>query len=129
MQNSEAALRIRTLIEGCPVPDEAGSAEDEIADLLRADGWEVARQVYVAERGDGRGGRVDLVVERDAATVAIEIDRRTPRRKSVVKLRARSWGRVIALRDPDPGFDLPIPEDLQVARLKPVAFTGWSDGI
>jgi hypothetical protein len=47
---------------------------------------------------DGRRGRIDLVVSRCGASVAIEIDARKPRRKSLDKLRCFNGGRVLVLR-------------------------------
>jgi len=47
---------------------------------------------------DSRGGRIDLVAERDGEWIAIEFDRRKPREKSLQKLRAFRGGRIVALR-------------------------------
>ncbi len=49
---------------------------------------QVSRQVYVQDRGDGRGGRVDIVLHTEQEVIPIEIDRRTPRAKSIFKVRS-----------------------------------------
>lgn len=44
------------------------------------------KEVPVLDRGDGRGGRVDLVYNIDGKRVGIELDRLKPRTKSIYKL-------------------------------------------
>ncbi len=47
----------------------------------------IKREVKVPNRGDGRGGRIDCVFTSTGGVVtAIEIDRNTPRTKSLYKL-------------------------------------------
>src|SRR5450631_1550830 len=55
------------------------------AALLKAGA--VKRQVKVANRGDGRRGYVDFVLIVAGEVVPIEVDRRTPRQKSIFKVR------------------------------------------
>lgn len=64
----------------------AAAVHDAAQKALIAAGWLVEREVPVDDRGDGRGGRVDLVARRDGISIGIEIDRETPRRNSVEKL-------------------------------------------
>ncbi len=49
----------------------------------------VLRQVKVHDRGDGRGGRIDLVFYslEEMVGIPIEIDRQTVRKKSIFKVR------------------------------------------
>jgi Holliday junction resolvase len=73
----------------CVLAARGDSAADYANDLrarLVAAGYDVTGEVPVTDRGDGRRGRVDLVATRGGETVAIECDRLSPRRKSVVKL-------------------------------------------
>lgn len=121
MERSEAIREIRERLEGLLVPDDAHQAHAVVADVLRAAGWQVRREVAVAVRGDGSGGRVDIEAERDDQLVGLEIDRCHPRRKSVLKLRCRNWIRVIALRDPSED-QVPIPDDFVVVGLVTEAF-------
>lgn len=46
----------------------------------------VKRQVKVSNRGDGRKGRIDVVFVLNSKEYAIEIDRKTPREKSIFKV-------------------------------------------
>lgn len=66
---------------------DAASFEKQIAERLAKIG-EVQRQVRVENRGDGRAGRIDLVLMTDEEAVPIEIDRMTPRAKSIFKVRS-----------------------------------------
>ena len=120
-------VELLNLLEGHEVPDDAHEAHADLADVLRCAGWAVRREVAVCARGDGSAGRVDIEATRGEQVIGIEIDRRRPRRKSVLKLRSRSWARVIALRDPDPEFDLPVPDDLAIVRLRTRDDSRWTD--
>lgn len=54
----------------------------EISDL-----GEIKKEVEVGDRGDGRCGRIDLVLKgSDGLTYAFELDRSCKRKKSVFKL-------------------------------------------
>ena len=80
-----------------PYTDNSRAAQAEAADRLEARDCYVAWEVRVPDRGDGRPGRVDLVAHHaDYGWFALEIDRKTPRRKSARKLRSL----------PSPGFVL-----------------------
>lgn len=127
MERSEAIRDVRARIEGLLVPDDAHQAHAAVAAALREGGWQVRREVRVATRGDGSGGRVDIVAQREEWLAGIEVDRQRPRRKSVAKLRTRDWIRVIALRDPDPDSDLPPPDDIVVISLRSESFAGWEE--
>lgn len=66
----------------------AATFEQMIANKLEASGFEVARQVMVDDRGDGRRGRIDLVASFNGERIPIEIDRKTARAKSVFKVKS-----------------------------------------
>jgi len=69
-------------------------------------GMKVSREYPVDDRGDGREGRVDLVVTCDTGEmVGVECDRASPRAKSIKKLKQLDYG-VIALRDSGAGTDI-----------------------
>lgn len=121
MERSEAILKLRERLEGLLVPDDAHQAHAAVASALLDDGWQVRREVRVAVRGDGSGGRVDIEAQRGNQVAGIEIDRERPRRKSVVKLRCRDWIRVIALRCPG-DEQVPVPDDFLVVRLATETF-------
>lgn len=77
----EGVLRTLTIGE-CAT---ASSFQDAFEAKCRALGWRVQREVRVENRGDGRAGYVDLVVHEPFA-LALELDRQTPRVKSIEKL-------------------------------------------
>lgn len=90
----EVRAQIATVIAGVQ-PKCRGTAKgfhDALAQGFMALGWTVEREVRVADRGDGRAGYMDLVVVAPLL-ICFEFDRKTPRRKSLEKLRgARSHG-------------------------------------
>ena len=63
------------------------ASQNTIGAWFASRGFNVQPEVPVADRGDGRSGRVDLVARRGGLTVAIEIDKTEPKAKSIVKLR------------------------------------------
>lgn len=64
---------------------DARSFEILLASKLEKHG-KVHTQVKVSDRGDGRRGKIDLVLETEGQLIPIEIDRLSPRRKSVFKV-------------------------------------------
>ena len=90
------------------LPGHAGDAaafRAAVAGRMRMAGGGVESEYRVPDRGDGRGGRIDLRIEISGETWFVDLDGRTPRAKSVAKLRAAvaahpgSRGLVV-LRDP-----------------------------
>lgn len=47
---------------------------------------ELKKEVFVSDRYDGRTGRVDILYKLDGLTYGIELDRFSPRNKSIFKL-------------------------------------------
>lgn len=47
----------------------------------------VMRQFKVPDRGDGRKGKIDIVFHYVGEFIPIEIDRKSPRKKSIFKVR------------------------------------------
>lgn len=82
--------------------DAARDFHGEVEAMLRVEGgWSVRREVVVQDRGDGRRGKIDLVATKDGRTVAIELDCRSPRAKSLRKLEAfNAHERIVILRRP-----------------------------
>lgn len=50
----------------------------------------LTKEVFVNDRGDGRSGRVDIVYEINGVKIGIELDRFSPRNKSIHKLKCLS---------------------------------------
>ena len=87
-------------LKGLTVTDNARVAQEEIAEELRDMGFSVRFEYPVEDRGDGCGGRVDLLAEKDGKYLAIEVDRNSPRQKSVHKLLGlHGFGKLILLRN------------------------------
>lgn len=75
--------------------------ENLLAEEFLSAGFVVDRQVSVPNRGDGRKGRIDLVVCTPTEKIGIEIDRTSARKKSIFKLRELAADRrIIVLRSP-----------------------------
>jgi hypothetical protein len=87
------------IFDGLTVPDDAKAAHDKITEWLGNLGYDCHKEIWVDDRGDGRRGRIDIVASNNAHTLAIEIDRLTPREKSVFKLKqVNGVIRIILLR-------------------------------
>ncbi len=66
---------------------------DSAIATLQAAGLDVHREYQVPERGDGREGRIDIVVtDGNGTRCGIELDRNSPRQKSLLKLGAVESG-------------------------------------
>jgi hypothetical protein len=77
---------IRSVLLECE-GDSAAEFHDDAYYRLMGAGFRVEREYPVNDRGDGKAGRVDLVVRGPCGLIGIEIDRKTPRAKSRFKLR------------------------------------------
>lgn len=106
MRDGERQATPRDLL--ADLPGHAGDAaafRAAVAGRMRMAGGGVESEYRVPDRGDGRGGRIDLRIEISGETWFVDLDGRTPRAKSVAKLRAAvaahpgSRGLVV-LRDP-----------------------------
>lgn len=82
-----------------PQPDNAHCVHAAAIEALAAAGFYVYPEFSIVY-GDGEHerGRIDIAVLMHGQTVAIEIDARKPRVRSLKKLRAFDGGRVLALR-------------------------------
>lgn len=74
---------------------------DEVADFLTIHGWDVKREFPVLI-SDGVHGMVDIVADYDGRRIALELDNRTPRGKSLIKLATFPSGvcTAVLLRNP-----------------------------
>ncbi len=94
------------------VSDRGRDAQHVVGDWLAEQGFTVCYAVPVADRGDGHRGFVDLVAQRQALRLAIEVDGRAPRRKSVIKLRqVAAARRIVVVRSYD-DWTGPTPEGI-----------------
>ena len=74
---------VETLL--CTKGENAKAFHDD-AEMLLSSKWMTRREYWVPDRGDGSAGRVDLVVYYNGLPVGIELDNKTPRKKSLFKL-------------------------------------------
>lgn len=65
----------------------AADYHDAVALHLEECGWKVRRE-YAVVTGDGHGGRVDIVAAKNFRRIALELDNRTPRGRSIIKLQS-----------------------------------------
>ena len=81
------------VLEGKLSGDSALEFHDSAIATLQAAGLDVHREYPVPERGDGREGRIDIVVtDGNGTRCGIELDRISPRQKSLLKLDAVESG-------------------------------------
>lgn len=100
------------------VPDHAGQLQRAVADALEFKGFVVRCEAPTTALGDDREGRVDILATIMGGVVAIEIDARKPRARSLKKLRLFNAFRIIALR----GVDMEPPDGIDaVVALKVAA--------
>ncbi|EAO0751698.1 hypothetical protein DLP04_24535 [Salmonella enterica] len=86
--NKEIKAHLTALLEHQFTTGEfRGLIEGELEDRLRGKGYAVQRN-YTVDMGDGRKWRVDyMIFSPSGDRCAIEIDRRSPRSRSIMKLR------------------------------------------
>lgn len=74
----------------------AADFHDACEIILRRSGWDVSREYPVP------GGRIDIVATDGDHTVALELDNRRPRKKSITKLQSLPgrWITGVLLRNP-----------------------------
>jgi hypothetical protein len=78
--------------------DHAREMQEEVSRALERAGFLVTLEFSTAKLGDSRNGRIDIVASKQGQNVAIELDCRTPRLRSIKKLKLFSGYRIIGLR-------------------------------
>lgn len=90
--------------------DNARLMHRSVSFILEKNGFYVENESPTAHLGDDKNGRIDIVAYYKAGSVAIELDCRRPRARSLKKLRLFDGYRIIALRgvslvEPPKGID------------------------
>lgn len=86
-------------LAGTLMPTETASEwQDYVENEIRNIGYDTKREVY-CKIDEDRNGRLDLVASKNGIEIAIELDYRTPREKSIKKVKQYKCGMVL-LRDP-----------------------------
>ena len=106
-------------------PDSAAVFHAAVVNHLFVCGFRVRTEICV-ELPSGKGGRIDLVAYDNRGAVAIELDNRRPRRKSLDKLSVFDGGRVVVLRGVPPirkpeGIDAIIAIPVRTATRREVS--------
>lgn len=78
--------------------DHAGEMQKEIASALGRAGFSCILEYSTRRLGDIKNGRIDIVAEKHGEGVAIELDCRSPRSRSIKKLKLWPGYRIIGLR-------------------------------
>ena len=89
-KNLTHTRKIQELITNADNTGNALTYHQHIRNILNQNGYETKIEQptpYRNDQGWNRKGRIDLIAQHHNTTIAIEIDRKTPRRKSVIKLK------------------------------------------
>ncbi len=106
------------------IPDHAFTAHQSVMAALAEAGFNVVKEVQVETDGDT--GRVDVVATKAGGMVAIEIDSRSVRAKSIRKLRRMDGFRIAALRRAVSGEQI---EGIHaIVGIDTVTGTAWARG-
>jgi len=124
-EDEAAGLEAVAIIGGLrSIPDHAFTAHQSVMAALAEAGFNVVKEVQVETDGDT--GRVDVVATKAGGSVAIEIDSRSVRTKSIRKLRRMSGFRIAALRRAVNGEQI---EGIHaVVGIDTVTGTAWARG-
>ena len=85
-ENCNNKLNETYLFFDLQVDDSASIAHKQVVEYLNNLGYKCEIEFKVQNRGDGRSGRIDIVAYKDSIKLAIEVDRMSPRNKSIFKL-------------------------------------------
>lgn len=86
-------------ISGLRVPDDARGAQEQVKAWLEEKGFSCQLEVKVPARGDGRTGRLDILATRGSTKLAVEVDRGSPREKSIFKLLDNDFAKLSLVRN------------------------------
>lgn len=107
-EDAAIALEIKNILLPRTYYDFAPSLHAEVIDALLEENFIVYPEWVIDNLPDARSGRIDVVCTKDNGWVALELDTRKPRRKSIEKLHKFPGYRIIGLRgvggDPPPGI-------------------------
>jgi len=74
------------MFENLKLTDNAKIAQYEVRDYMQSLGYKCILEYGVKDRYDGNSGRIDIVCFKNNETIAIEVDNKKPRKKSIYKL-------------------------------------------
>lgn len=77
---------VKCAVGRLPTCDSAVAFSNRVQAALSSIGFDLETEWRVPDRGDGRFGKIDVVATRGDEVIAIELDRKSARKKSVYKL-------------------------------------------
>ena len=90
-------MTINELFADLEVDDNAKIAQNQLCEYLAKRGYKCEKEYFVLDRGDCYHGYIDVVADKENERLAIEFDRRSPRKKSLIKLKSISATHKIVL--------------------------------
>ena len=112
MDTATAHAHLISVVTSLPTQASAQEFHNAFSQGMKNLGWCVRNEVSTYVRVLGKVGRVDSLCSWKGYHVGVELDRRSPREKSVLKLEALEANlKVIILRDPIEDFS---PEEIGV---------------
>jgi len=106
------------MFDDLAVSDDAALAHHQTVAFLISLGYHVQLEVEI--RVEGRNGRIDLVATKGDEVLAVELDRRSPRKKSLVKLEHYpATRRMVLLRGGDQHYMVGRVEVLSLPLARP----------
>ena len=109
-------MNIDEIFKDFEITDHAKTAQIEIANRLKENGYEIRLEYYVENRGDEYGGRIDIIATNQHEKVAIEVDQSSPRIKSIFKLKSMDgYEKIVLLRNGNYDF---MRDGVQIYSLK-----------
>lgn len=97
-KNLQIGSEVEQILEKGLWTDHARTMQQEVGRALEQAGFLVFLEFSTAKIGDTKNGRIDIVARKDGQHVAIELDCRTPRMRSIKKLKLFPGYRIIGLR-------------------------------
>ncbi|NER80387.1 MAG: hypothetical protein F6K42_12580 [Leptolyngbya sp. SIO1D8] len=116
--SGEVPSDVIAFFEGCTDFEAAISFHRHVEAGLARLGYEVHREFEVPDRGDGRRGKVDLVIIREDCWIGIELDNQSAREKSIQKLESlkNARGCLIAVRNTESSTNISVTPENESKR-------------
>ena len=109
-------MTVSEMFKDLEITDHAKTAQYEIAEHLRNKGYTVTLEYPVSSAGNGHSGRIDIIATSKQEKLAIEVDRSSPRDKSMFKLNLMDgYIKIVLLRNGTYNF---IRDSVAIYSLK-----------
>jgi hypothetical protein len=84
--SGELVLEVVDVLNSISKDIDLRTFENEVYRIFSELGYAIERQFIVLDRGDGRRGKIDFLLESNGKKIALIIDKDSPRKKSIFKL-------------------------------------------